>query len=360
MSHTGLRTWIVASVVSACSSGPEARGDVRVDVVARGLVTPWSIAVAPDGRLFVTERRGRVRVIVRDSLVEQPWATLPALDATAQRAETGLMGLTLDPNFAENPYVYVCYTERKDDGAVVNRVARLRERDGHGGDVEVLLDGIPANLYHDGCRLKVGPDSKLYITTGDAYLNAPAQDQSSLAGKVLRVNLDGSVPADNPTPGSPVWSLGHRNPQGLAWDPRTRLAVLVEHGSGAGDEINILERGANYGWPTEQGAVAKPAFRNPALVLHAAPAGAAFLPALASADTSYLIVATLSGNRLIELAVHGRDVSIAKDPVLDGYGRFRDVVEGPEGSVYVSTSNRDGRGRPSRDDDRILRVWLRR
>ena len=194
----------------------------------------------------------------------------------------------------------------------------------------------------------------------NAYRNTPAQDPSSLAGKVLRVNLDGSAPTDNPTPGSRVWTLGHRNPQGLAWDPKTGLAVLVEHGSAAGDEINILERGANYGWPGEQGAVANPTFRNPALVLHAAPAGAAFLPALASADTSYLIVATLSGQRLIKVAVHRRDVSIAKDPLLDGFGRFRDVVAGPEGSVYVSTSNRDARGHPSDDDDRILRVWLRR
>jgi len=353
------RALIAALLICACNT-PESRGDARVDIVARHLVTPWSIAVAPDGRLFVTERPGRVRVIVRDSLVEQPWATVPALDATQQSAETGLMGLTLDPSFAQNPYVYVCYTERTGDGSVVNRVARIRERDGRGGDIETLVDGIPANLYHDGCRLKIGPDGKLYITTGDAYLNSPAQDSSSLAGKILRVNLDGSVPADNPIPGSRVWSLGHRNPQGLAWDPRTGLALEIEHGSGAGDEINILERGMNYGWPIEQGAVANPKFRNPALVLRAAPAGAAFLPALASTDTSYLIIATLSGKRLIKVAVHGRDVSIAQDPVLDGYGRLRDVVEGPDGSVYVSTSNRDGRGRPSRDDDRILRVWLRR
>lgn len=333
---------------------PPQRNGVRVTVVASGLVVPWSIAPSRDGRIFVAERPGRIRVIANDSLLDTPWATVPAFDGTPGNMEAGLMGLALHPDFPSTPYIYVCYTAHGDGPALVNRVARLREKNGRGEEPTVLLDGIPAGNYHNGCRVKVGPDRKLYVTTGDAYLKLPAQNVSSLAGKVLRLELDGSIPADNPVPGSPVWSLGHRNPQGIAWDPRSGIAYLTEHGDSVFDEINVLERGANYGWPEVQSQAGDSRYKDPALVFHVAPTGAAFVTD--SSDHGMLIT-TLRG-RLIRLDVDGSRVTVADDSVLVGYGRLRDVAPGPDGSVYVSTSNRDGRGNPRRGDDRILRVYL--
>jgi glucose/arabinose dehydrogenase len=349
-------------VVWGCSPGPAERGHgVRVDVVARGLVTPWSIAVAPDGRLFVAERPGRIRVVAHDTLVQRPWATVPAFDATDRRWETGLMGLALHPDFDRSPFVFVCYTYQTEPGVIFNRVARLVERDGRGEELTMLVDSIPAGNYHDGCRVKVGPDRKLYVTTGDAYDNVNAQDRSSLAGKVLRLNLDGSIPHDNPQPSSPIWSLGHRNPQGIVWDTESGVALVTEHGGGTIDEINVLERDANYGWPNVNGRAIDSAYRDstyhdPVFVFHAAPSGAAMLSRTVFPGGRAMLVATLHGERLIRFAVRGTSVSIADDSLLVGFGRLRDVVEAPDGSVYVTSSNRDGRGRPRRGDDRVLRL----
>ena len=347
--------------IAACSETPPRNPDVdRVDVVASGLVIPWSLALAPDGRLFVAERPGRIRVVSRDSLEREPWATLHVVDQTDRGWETGLMGLALDPQFAESPYVYVCYTGYTPDHSPVNRVARLREVEGRGTDMQTLVDSIPAGPYHNGCRVKFGPDGKLYVTTGDAYKNAPAQDSASLAGKVLRINADGSIPPDNPFPRSPVWSLGHRNPQGIDWDPRTHIAVITEHGSDLIDEINVLQRGGNYGWPDARGRAGYTRFVDPALVFHVAPAGAAFVASRGAGDTSRMVVATLGGERLLQLAVSGHDVRLERDSVVVGYGRLRDVIASPDGSIYVAVSNRDNRGRPRHGDDRVLHIWLRR
>lgn len=353
--------WALLVLAVGCTSenpNPPQRPGVRVEVVAKGLVIPWSIAVASDGRLFVAERPGRIRVVVNDTLEPNAWATVPAFDGTDRGWETGLMGLALDPDFPSTPYVYVCYSERLGASGIVNRVARLRERDHRGVELTIILDGIVGDNYHNGCRVKVGPDRKLYVTTGDAYLKTPAQDVSSLNGKVLRLNLDGSIPGDNPIPGSPVWSLGHRNPQGIAWEPASGVAYLTEHGDGRIDEINVLERGANYGWPNVAGRAGDPRYKDAALVFHAAPAGSMFVPDSGSTAVHHMLVATLSGERLMRLTVDGPTVSIADDSLLVRYGRLRDVAPGPKGSVYVSTSNRDRRGKPRPGDDRILRVWL--
>lgn len=346
-----------AFVSLACGPDPSPpqRNGLRVEVIATNLSVPWSLAIAPDGRVFVAERPGRIRVIVHDTLAKDIWATIPVVDGTPHNWETGLMGLALHPDFARNPYVFVCYTTASSHG-FINRVARLRERDGHGDSLSVLVDEIPAGWYHNGCRVKIGPDEKLYITTGDSYRELPAQNESSLAGKVLRLNLDGSIPSDNPIPRSPVWSLGHRNPQGITWNPETGIAYLTEHGSGVDDEINMLRRGGNYGWPNARGQAADPRYRDPAFVFHRAPTGATFIPG-AFVGRSDMLVASLSGH-LMRFSVAGDAVSLLDDSVLVGYGRLRDVAIGPHGSVYVSTSNRDGRGHPRRGDDRILRIWM--
>jgi aldose sugar dehydrogenase len=328
-----------------------ASGQPRVTVVAGGLDTPWALGFAPDGRLFVTERAGRLRVVREGRVDREPLATL----AVTERGESGLMGLALDPGFGDTGRLYVCYTTER-QGRLVNRVVALVLRAGRAREERVLVDGIPGASIHDGCRLKFGPDGKLYATTGDAGESRLAQQRDSLAGKILRLNADGTVPADNPFPGSPVWSLGHRNPQGLAWDPRGRL-FAAEHGPSGlpccHDEVNHILPGHNYGWPEVYGKAADGRFVDPIVesgLSTWAPSGMAFL------DGS-LFVAGLRGRALyqVRLADDGRAAGTAR-LLADAYGRLRDVVVGPDGALYVTTSNRDGRGAPAADDDRILRV----
>jgi glucose/arabinose dehydrogenase len=220
----------------------------------------------------------------------------------------------------------------------------------------VLLDDIPAAGVHDGCRLKFGPDDKLYVTTGDAGEPGLSQRVNSPAGKILRLNGDGTVPADNPFPASPVWTLGHRNPQGLAWDRSGRL-FAAEHGPSGlpfgHDELNLIRRGKNYGWPEVYGHGGDVQFEDPVLESGRqtwAPSGIAILG-------DHLYMAHLRGQRLLRVRVGSGDQVAEATALLEGtYGRLRDVVTGPDGALYVATSNRDGRGRAAAADDRILRV----
>jgi glucose/arabinose dehydrogenase len=334
---------------AACAQPrPPALAAGSIGVVARGLEAPWALAFAPDGRLFVTERPGRLRVVAGDQLDPAPVATL----AVAAVGEGGLLGLALDPDYAASGRLYVCHTADK-GGVLVNRVVALVVREGRAGEPRVLLDDIPGARVHDGCRLKFGPDGKLYVTTGDAAEPRRAQQPDSLAGKILRLEADGSVPADNPHPGSPVYSLGHRNPQGLAWDAASRL-VAAEHGPWGRDEINHVQPGRNYGWPEVAGRGGGGRYVDPLLDSGAgtwAPSGIAFLG-------DHLYVAGLRGQRLLRvLFTPDLDGIVSTAALLEGtHGRLRDVVVGPDGALYVATSNRDGRGSPAPDDDRILRV----
>lgn len=327
----------------------------RVEVVATGLQIPWAIAFAPDGRLFVTERPGRVRIFAAGASASEVALTL---DDAFTQGEAGVLGLTLDPEFASNRHVYVYYTAQG-GGGPRNRVVRYREVGGRLGEPAVLLDDIPANVIHDGGRLRFGPDGLLYVTTGDAATTSLAQDVASLAGKILRVTRDGATPRDNPF-SSPVWSYGHRNPQGVDWHPAGGLWA-VEHGSAGNDEVNVIEAGVNYGWPRIEGAQTMAGMRAP-LVSYSpaiAPSGAAFyrgsrFPAFAD----NLFVAALRGVHLLRLRVDAAAPRvIAQERLLAGrYGRIRDVAVGPDGLIYFCTSNRDGRGSPESTDDRIARL----
>jgi aldose sugar dehydrogenase len=360
-------SWLLCAAILVISAGCEADAaplDPRLEVVATGLLIPWSIGFAPDGRIFVTERLGDVRVIVDGMLESEPWATVPAHDATMQGYEMGLMGLAVDPDFATSHALYVCYTYETGEGTFLTRVTTLREdRPNKGREVSVLLDSIPAGPYHNGCRLAVGPDRKLYISTGDAEADSTAQSPKTLSGKILRIERDGRIPADNPYAGSPVWSLGHRNPQGIAWDAGGKRMFASEHGTtgptGEYDELNVIVRGANYGWPITRGSEADNRFRQPVSDSYIAPSGMTFVTSAQYPEwQGKLIIGGLSSTGLYVADVDHDPVILERIPWVQ-VGRVRDVMQGPDGYIYLLTSNRDGRGRTGDDDDRLLKILAR-
>jgi len=343
----------------------------NVQLIASGLEVPWAVALAPDGRLFVTERPGRVRIVrlgTGGGLQAEPWARVPA--RANPDAERGLLGIALDPDFARTGFVYLYYSYAGPGGVTLNRLVRLHDTNGTGTDETILVDNIPGAANHDGGRIAFGPDGKLYVATGDGEQQARAQDRGSLGGKILRVEKDGTVPADNPFPGSPVYSLGHRNVQGIAFQPDTNVLYATEHGPSGffpaccQDEVNRIEAGANYGWPFVTGKPGDQRFRDAIVSSGAfdtwAPSGLAFAMRPGPLRGS-LIFATLRDQRLrrIVLTPDGRDVAFQEELLANRYGRLRDVYEISSGEFLVLTSNRDGRGRPAADDDRILLVTLR-
>lgn len=329
-----------------------------VETVATGLEIPWSLAFAPDGRLFVTERPGRVRVLQDGRLIAEPALTLDDVNAVG---EGGLLGLALHPDFANNHLVYMVYTARRSDGAAVNRLVRYREAGGTLAQRAVLLDDIPAAGIHDGSRVRFGPDGLLYMTMGDAASPSVAQDVAALNGKILRLNDDGTTPRDNPF-SSPVYSWGHRNPQGIDWDPVSGNLWETEHGQSANDEVNVIDKGKNYGWPTIEDGQEGPGMEQPILYFPetAAPSGGSFytssrVPSFAG----NFFFGALRGVHLhrVQLDPNNRRRIAAHEKLLEGkFGRIRDVVTGPDGALYFCTNNRDGRGTPAPDDDKILRI----
>jgi glucose/arabinose dehydrogenase len=369
---------ILFSLALACSQAPPGKGSgetagtkdgavqFRVETVAGNLQVPWSISFAPDGRIIFTERPGRVRVIEQGRLRPEPLAIISDVES---RSESGLMGLTLHPQFASNHFLYLAYAYNSNDGQRV-RVVRFRETGSSLTDRQLIIENIPAAQFHAGCRLRFGPDGKLYITTGDATEPNTAQKLDSLGGKTLRLNDDGTVPSDNPFVNQKdarpeIWSYGHRNPQGLDWQPGTNLLFETEHGPsggdapGGGDEVNIVEKGKNYGWPIVHHKDSRAGLESPLLE---------YTPAVAPASGTFyrgssfpqfrgnFFFGCLRGETIIRVVLDGRRV-VSQERLLERqYGRIRDVAEGPDGAIYFSTSNRDGRGTPANDDDRILRL----
>jgi glucose/arabinose dehydrogenase len=326
----------------------------RVETVLTDLEIPWSLAFAPDGRLFVTERPGRVRIVNLSTFTSELALTLSGVYT---QGEAGLLGLALDPGFAQNRFVYLYYSAVSGGGAV-NRIERYREVGGRLGERAVLLDGIPAATIHDGGRVKFGPDGLLYATAGDASNTSFPQDASSLAGKFLRITSEGASAPGNRF-NSPVYTFGHRNPQGFDWHPVTGDLWASEHGPSGNDEINVIQSGSNYGWPNIQGSATASGMEAPIVFYSSAiaPSGASFyrgqrFPQFAG----NLFVATLRGTHLLRVTADARRVT-TQERLLDGtFGRLRDVVSGPDGYLYFCTNNRDGRGAPMAGDDRILRI----
>jgi glucose/arabinose dehydrogenase len=332
---------------------------VAVEVVATNLQIPWAMAFAPDGRMFFTERPGRVRVFERGQVVADPALVLDDVDAAG---EGGLLGIALHPDFAGNRFVYLAYTART-GGVREIRVVRYREAGNTLGEAAVLLDRVPAADIHDGARVRFGPDRRLYVTIGDVAVPSLAQDLGSPNGKILRLDDDGSVPADNPFPGSPIYSYGHRNPQGIDWQPGTGDLWGSEHGQTGNDEINRLLPGRNYGWPVIEGGAQRAGMETPVVFFSPsiAPSGASFYPASGAIAgfRGNLLVGALAGQHLLRVRFDPGDPArvVATERLLAGrFGRIRDVVAGPDGSVYLCTSNRDGRNTPVATDDRLIRL----
>lgn len=319
---------------------------VTVTVVASGLQAPWAVAFAPDGRVFVTERdTGRILELVGGSAVE-----VQRLDVDPS-GEGGLLGLAVSPNYPSDGLLYAYYTTAED-----NRIVRFRL----GEPPQPILVGIPSASIHDGGRIALGPDGMLYATTGDAAQSSLAQNLASFGGKILRMTPDGQPPVDNPFPGSRVYSFGHRNVQGLAWTADGTLHA-TEFGPDQNDEINRIVPGGNYGWPFGSGVLGQVGLIDPLLVLQPAEAswsGAAILVNGAIPQwEGNLFAAALRGQRLWRLVLAPDGGIAAAEQLLVGeFGRLRAAVQAPDGSLWVLTNNRDGRGSPDTDDDRIIRL----
>jgi glucose/arabinose dehydrogenase len=321
--------------------------DQAVQTIAINLEIPWAVAFLPDGAALVTERNSgrilQVRAPAVDGRADVPGSTeiteVARITDVAPVGEGGLLGIAVSPDYATDQWVYVYYTTAAD-----NRVVRLRL----GATPQPVLTGIPRARNHNGGRIAFGPDGLLYVGTGDAGRGDAAQDTSSLAGKILRITPDGDPAPGNPFGDSPVWSFGHRNVQGLAWDPGGQL-YATEFGQNRYDELNRIESGRNYGWPDVEGVGENPAFVNPVATWStsdASPSGLAILDGRA-----YL--ACLRGAKLYRIGLDGGD---PQQLLSDRYGRIREAVVAPDGTLWLTTSNRDGRGDPAAEDDRILRV----
>jgi glucose/arabinose dehydrogenase len=360
------RALLFGVLLAACTGGRASSGDVTrlagapalVDtVIQSGLSVPWDIAFAADGRMFMTERMGSIVMFESAKPNAKRLGSMQVPDVHSM-GEAGLMGIVLDPDFATNGLLYVC-ASRLDNGDWLNQILRYRAgADSITFDSYVIRSGALAASIHDGCRLAFGPDGKLWATMGENGNPRLAQDPSSLNGKILRVNTDGTVPSDNPIlPGasarSYAYSMGHRNPQGLAFQPGTGLVLEIETGTTANDEINVLSPGKNYGWPDQEGmgGMAK-GFTDPIWTsggVTYATSGATFVTGDRWGTWSgSLFIATLKEQDLRRFTVDGPTV-VAKEILYDQkYGRLRSIVQGPDGALYVTTSNGSG--------DRIVRI----
>lgn len=343
-----MKRWVGLSIalliLTGCSSNDAAPvKEPKEQMVAKTLNTPWAMERVDD-TFYITERPGHI-VKIEDGNVTRQNITLSEPLATA--SEAGLLGFVLAPDFAASSTAYAYYTYESTKGQF-NRIVELTYNQKSWSEKKILLDNIPSGTYHHGGRLKIGPDNKLYATAGDASEPDNAQDKKQLAGKILRLNLDGSVPEDNPEADSYVYSYGHRNPQGLVWLDKTLYAS--EHGNSAHDEINRIEAGKNYGWPVIEGTEEKQGIETP---LFTSGNDTTWAPSGMAASGDKLYVAALRGTAIIEF-----DLKTKKQrKIVSDVGRIRDVML-VDNTLYFITNNRDGRGTPQEDDDRLMKTTI--
>ncbi len=326
---------------------PQTKGRKDREIIAQDLDIPWEVAFLPDGDYLVTERPGNLLKVGKDKKIIK-------VQGVQHVGEGGLMGLTLHPKFKENNLLYLYFTTGS-GGNLTNKLERYKFDGNTISERKVVLEGVRGSSNHDGGRIAFGPDGNLYIGTGDAEQPEVAQNTKSLNGKILRIKDDGSIPSDNPF-GNAVYSYGHRNVQGLTWDDRGNLWA-TEHGrsgfQSGFDELNLIEMGKNYGWPTIQGDEERAGMVRP--VVHSggsetwAPGGATYL-------NGSIFFVGLRGATLYEAKLNGKAVGKLKKHLKDEYGRIRSVQVGPDKMLYITTSNRDGRGIPKQSDDKLIRI----
>lgn len=354
----GIGFFIIKNNVNSLSSPKSnleviTREDRELEVVAKNLDVPWALAFLPNGDLLFTERAGNIKLIEKG--FTKPPVLITKIADVFQNTESGLHGIAVHPDFPNEPYVFVYYTYQAVEGDSINNLNKvvrfkfnstlLDEGATLSGET-IIIDKIPGANFHDGGRIKFGPNKNLYVTTGDATNPSLSQNPDSLAGKILKISKDNLK--ENAV--VETFSIGHRNPQGIAWDDKERLWE-VEHGSSAFDEINFIEKGKNYGWPEIRGYEEKEDMEKP--TLHSgqgtwAPAGMAFL-------NGSLYFGGLRGQALYQYDIEKKEL---KTHLKGQLGRIRDVVLGPDKLLYITTSNRDGRGTPSARDDKIIRLGL--
>jgi glucose/arabinose dehydrogenase len=329
------------------SSSAPAKG--TLSTVATGLDVPWGLAFLPNGAAIVAEREtGRVLRLARGGGSITPLITLPEVN-TGGTAEGGLLGLAVSPDYATDGLLFAYFTTDSD-----NRIVSFTA-DGGTASVTPILTGLRQGNIHNGGRIGFGPDGKLYAGVGETGERGLAQDLSSNNGKILRIDKDGRVPSDNPFPGSPVWSYGHRNVQGLAWDSSGRL-WSSEFGQDRFDEVNLIEKGKNYGWPIVEGVGDTDGgkYTNPKVTWptdDASPSGSAIV-----GDTLY--IGALQGRAVLQVALNGTTATKKSPLFASRFGRIRTTAAAPDGSLWFTTSNRDGRGDPRDGDDHIFRLQL--
>ncbi|GGS96408.1 MULTISPECIES: PQQ-dependent sugar dehydrogenase [Streptomyces] len=343
-----------ATAPRATGSPPPAKGSVRVlRTVAEGLKSPWGLAALPGGGLLVSSRdEGTIsRIDEKTGRITE----LGTVSGVSPAGEGGLLGIALSPGFASDHMVYAYFTSASD-----NRIVRMlydgRKPAGEQlGAPDTVFKGIPKGRIHNGGRIAFGPDGMLYAGTGESGQKGLAQDRKSLGGKILRLTPDGEPAPGNPFPGSPVYSYGHRNVQGLAWDDRQRL-FASEFGQDTWDELNAIKPGGNYGWPDAEGRSSDARFQNPLAQWHtddASPSGIARVDGV-------IWMAGLKGKRLWRIPLNGTSASADPQAFLTGtYGRLRTVVAAGGDRLWLVTSNTDGRGTPKKGDDRVLEVRVR-
>ena len=343
---------------------------ILTETVAKGFDTIWELAWGSDNAIWVTERPGTI------SRVNPTTGTKTVLGqiSVVENGEGGLLGMAFHPDFPQQPFIYLMYTYTSASG-FRNRLVRMRYNGTSLGTPETLLENIPGERNHDGSRIAVGPDRLLYVSTGDASMEPLAQDRNSLAGTILRLTLDGAPAPGNPF-GNATYSYGHRNPQGMVFDRARGFLYVTEHGPADNDEVNRIEMGRNYGWPTVRGKCDGDAGSSEIQFCQAnnvveplanwtptiAPSGADLYTSSAIRGwQGSLLFTTLGGRALyrLTLSADGRQVVSQERLFHNAFGRLRDVLVAPDGAVYLGTSNRDGRGSPTADDDRIIRIRAR-
>lgn len=342
---------------------------LKTRTVTTGLDTPWEILWTPNNDIWASERLGRISSI--NPTTGERKELLKISDA-AEVGEGGLLGMVLDPDFSQNKFVYVAYNYLATGSDYREKIVRYTYDSASEKLIQplILLDNIDGANNHNGCRMIISPDKKLLLTTGDAQVTSTSQNVKNINGKVLRINLDGSIPSDNPIANSPVWSWGHRNAQGLVFSPNGKILYSSEHGANNDDEVNIIQKGRNYGWPRVEGKCDNALEQGFCKDSNVVEPIYAWTPTLGVAGMDFynsnlipewknsLLVTSLKGSRVtqLQLSNDGGTVVKATDFYVNTYGRLRDICISPEGKVYIAVSNKDGRGIPKADDDKIVEI----